>query len=201
MNAIAPAPAADARDWEALWAPYDDATYAAACAHLHPEDVVLDIGAGDLRFARRAAGRVRHVYALERNSGVLAAGLAQGALPGNLTVVSGDALAIPVPADVTAGVLLMRHCQHLRQYLARLRDAGCRALVTNARWGMGVECIPLGPLPSFAEARNGWYACLCGAVGFKAARPEDIDGTALAAQTSVADCPACTALPPIWSLP
>ncbi len=41
--------------WEAMWAPYDEATYGAALAQIAADDVVLDIGAGDLRLARRAA--------------------------------------------------------------------------------------------------------------------------------------------------
>ena len=53
-----PAPLASV-DWEALWAPYDRATYHAVLDFLEPGEVVLDLGAGDLRFARWAAPRVR----------------------------------------------------------------------------------------------------------------------------------------------
>lgn len=60
-------------DWEALWAPYDEATYLAALGFLRPSDVVLDIGAGDLRFARRAARLVRTVIAVEQNAETLRA--------------------------------------------------------------------------------------------------------------------------------
>jgi len=178
-------------DWEAVWAPYDEATYSAALDFLEPDDVVLDLGAGDLRFARRAASRVRRVIAVERNRPVLEAGL--DGLPGNLSAVCADALAWPFPAGITAGVLLMRHCRHFADYAARLRAAGCRRLVTNARWGMGVECVALDPQMPYWAAPPGWYACSCGAVGFKDAPPEEITAGMLATSHSVEDCPACLA--------
>ena len=90
--------------WESLWAVYDEATYSAALAFIRPDDVVLDIGAGDLRFARRAAVRARRVIAIERRAELLAA-----PCPSNLTVLCGDARALPFPFGVTVGVLLMRH--------------------------------------------------------------------------------------------
>ena len=48
----------DAAAWEAQWAPYDDDTYARALDFVPPGAVVLDIGAGDLRLARRLAKRL-----------------------------------------------------------------------------------------------------------------------------------------------
>ena len=53
--------------WEALWAPYDEATYAAVLAVIEPSDVVLDIGAGDLRLTRRIAEQAQQVIAWESN--------------------------------------------------------------------------------------------------------------------------------------
>jgi len=100
---------------------------------------------------------------------------------------------VPTPSGLTTAVLLMRHCRHFRDYLYRLRAAGCRRLVTNARWGMGVECLPLAPQPSFEATPPGWYACACGAVGFKAGLPEELSAGSLAASHSVEDCPACLA--------
>jgi glycerol kinase len=41
--------------WEQLWAPYDESTYQAVLAAIGPEDILLEIGAGDLRLAIRAA--------------------------------------------------------------------------------------------------------------------------------------------------
>jgi len=178
-------------DWEAVWAPYDEATYSTALDYLGSGDVVLDIGAGDLRFARRAARRARKVIAVERNREVLEAG--SGQIPENLSVVCADALAWPFPEGITVGVLLMRHCRHYGDYTARLRAAGCRRLVTNARWGMDVECVPLDPQTPYWAAPPGWYACSCGAVGFKAAPPEELLPGALDLSISVEDCPACLA--------
>lgn len=185
-----PAPVRGPVDWEALWAPYDEGTYQAALDLLLPEDVVLDIGAGDLRFAHRAARRVRKVIAVERNRSVLGARNAAEE-PVNLTVVCADALTIPVPEGITAAVLLMRHCRHFKEYLLRLRAAGCRRLITNARWGMDVECIPLEPQPPYWSASSGWYACACGAVGFKTPAGGEIPAAALDSTVCVEDCPAC----------
>ncbi len=185
-----PAPVCRPVDWEDLWAPYDEGTYRAALDLLLPDDVVLDIGAGDLRFARRAAPVVRKVVAVERNRSVL---LSRSAAeePANLTVVCGDALTFAVPAETTAAVLLMRHCRHFKEYFLRLRAAGCRRLITNARWGMDVECVSLEPQPPFWSAPSGWYACACGAVGFKTPAGETLPAAALDTTVSVEDCPAC----------
>ena len=173
-------------DWEAAWAPYDEATYRAALAFLRPDDVVLDIGAGDLRFARRAAALARRVIAIEQRPERLA-----GRHPCNLTVICDNALTWPFPPGLTVGVLLMRHCRHFAHYIARLRGVGCRQLITNARWGMGVECVSLAPQPSFAASGPGWYACLCGAVGFKPGPPESITPIVLQRVHALENCPAC----------
>lgn len=163
-------------DWEAAWAPYDEATYAAALAAVGPDDMVIDIGAGDLRLARRLAAVARHVYAIERRADILNLAFSGpgsdrqpgSPLPDNLSVICADARDWPFPAGVTAGVLLMRHCRHFGLYVAKLRAAGARKLITNARWGMGVEVMDLRPGLAWEVARRtpGWYACVCGAVGF-----------------------------------
>jgi SAM-dependent methyltransferase len=182
-------------DWESLWAPYDEGTYQAALDLLQPEDIVLDIGAGDLRFARRAALRVRRVIAVERNRSVLAAASGGPAVgPPNLMALCADALAMPIPEGITAAVLLMRHCRHFRDYLVRLRAAGCRRLITNARWGMDVECVSLDPQRPYWSVPSGWYACMCGTVGFKAPADGDLRASALGSTVSVEDCPACLSL-------
>lgn len=173
---------------ETWWAPYDEATYQAALAYLRPSDVVFDIGAGDLRFARRAALRTRQVIAIENNAELLA----RAHRPNRrLTVVCGDALNTPVPPGVSVAVLLMRHCTHFSSYVARLRAAGCRRLITNARWGMGVECLSLSPQLAFDTAAPGWYACVCGQVGFKHCPPERITADMLQRVQSLEQCPAC----------
>ena len=180
-------------DWEAAWAPYDESTYRAALAFIQADDVVLDIGAGDLRFARRAAAQARAVIAIERRAELLAGGPRSEARPYpiNLTVICGDALSAPFPNGITAGVLLMRHCRHFREYARKLEAAGCRRLITNARWGFGVEQVTLGPHPGYGAAAPGWYACQCGAASFKPCPPEALTTAALARTTEVSRCPSC----------
>jgi SAM-dependent methyltransferase len=177
-------------DWEAWWAPYDEATYQAALTFIGPSDIVLDIGAGDLRFARRAADRAQHVIAVERNPALL---IQAARFTRRLTVVCADALKTALPRNVNVAVLLMRHCHHFSEYVSRLRAAGCQRLITNARWGMGVECLSLSPQAVFHKAAPGWYACLCGRVGFKPCPPEWITADMLQRDQSLEDCPACAA--------
>lgn len=156
--------------WEAQWAPYDEGTYAAVLAAIGPDDVVLDIGAGDLRLARRLAAVAERVIAWEMQAGLLEQIEERGAGSerlDNLLVVCVDARRAAVPAGTTVAVLLMRHCTHYALYVEKLRSAGCRRLITNARWGMDVEVIDLGPGEPFDLTIVGWYACRrCGAVGF-----------------------------------
>ena len=174
-------------DWERAFAPYDEDTYQPALNWLTAADVVLDIGAGDLRFARRAAARVRALLAIEQH-----AELISDPLPRNLRVQVGDARAVPFPTGLTTGVLLMRHCQHFKLYLLKLRAAGARWLITNARWGMGVERLDLAaPRVAYAKARAGWYACDCGATGFITHAPADITTESLNHVMEVAACPHC----------
>ena len=174
-------------DWEGLWAAYDEDTYAAALAFVPPGAVVLDIGAGDLRLARRLAARARWVYAVERRPELLG-----GGAPGNVRVVCADAREWPFPPGLDAAVLLMRHCVHFALYRRKLEEAGCRWLITNARWGMGVERIDLTTPPrAYGEVALGWYACRCGRAGFRAGPAEAVNEALLATVVEVDDCPGC----------
>lgn len=178
--------------WEALWAPYDEATYAAVLAAIEPADIVLEIGAGDLRLARRLAGIARRVIAWEIQPELVTRGLAAGRLPPNLSAVTTDARVEPAPDDVTVAVLLMRHCTHYAAYVAKLRAVGCRRLITNARWRAGVEIIDLGPAAPFETVGHGWYACRrCGAVGFAGDDPAQVDEHTLAHVIDVEGCLTC----------
>lgn len=192
-------PSAIQTDWAALWAPYDEPTYREALAFIAPGSVVLDIGAGDLRFARRAAQSARFVYAIERRPELVAAARANTSadpLPANLSLVCGDARELPFPDDVDTAVLLMRHCPDFGFYARKLAAAGCRVLITNARWGMGVECIDLQrPAQPYAAPAAGWYACRCGATGFREAPPDQLEPYHMDAVAEVAGCPACAAEP------
>ncbi|HSK65767.1 MAG TPA: hypothetical protein VK888_02485, partial [Anaerolineales bacterium] len=51
--------------WEAMHAHYDQPTYQAVLDQLSSKDIVLEIGAGDLRLARQMARFARKVYAVE----------------------------------------------------------------------------------------------------------------------------------------
>jgi len=181
-------------DWEHLWAPYDADTYALALSFLRPEDVALDIGAGDLRFARLAAKYVKRVIAVERNASVLLPSPARRGAggEGKLQIICADALTLQFPRGVTAGVLLMRHCRHFRAYAAKLRQCGCQRLITNARWGMNVEEINLeAPRQPYAQIQSQWYACECGAVGFAPGPLELINVNSLEQVMEVNACPNC----------
>jgi len=178
-------------DWEGWFSPYDAETYQAVLSHVSPEDVVLEIGAGDLRLALRLTEGAQRVVAVEVNPVVVAQalGIIGLDLPRNLHVVCANALDFEIPPDVSVAVLLMRHCGHFREYAGRLQAAGCQRLVTNARWRSSVESIDLTVAgAAFQEVQEGWYACRCGATGYvgTGARPD-------AAPVEVRACPACLA--------
>ena len=178
-------------DWEGWFHPYDGEIHQFVQQHAGARDTVLEIGAGDLRLALELAPHVQRVYALEVNPLLVARAL-QGIgldLPRNVHVICANALDVAIPPHVTVAVLLMRHCQHFGTYFDRLQAAGCQRLVTNARWRSGVEVIDLAaPRVPFAEVKEGWYACRCGAVGYVGHGDK-----AQAAATEVYDCPACCA--------
>jgi SAM-dependent methyltransferase len=179
----------DASGWERLWAPYDEQTYRQVLLWLNPADTVLEIGAGDLRLARLMAAKARRVYAIEINRSLLGG---QFPLPHNLTVMGGDAYRLPFPTGITAAVLLMRHCLGFAALFEKLRYVGCRRLITNARWRVGLELISLerSPVP-YPAATLGWYACRCGAIGFIPGPPDALTPQIEAAVQEVVDCPAC----------
>jgi SAM-dependent methyltransferase len=181
-------------NWEDQWAPYDPPTYQAVLQQIQPHDTALDIGAGDLRLARPMAKIARKVYCIEINPEVLAQGLKKNdPLPDNLNIICGDAQTIDFPSEVTVGVLLMRHCTHFTTYANKLKEIGSRRLITNARWHMGVETIDLqSPRTSFDAIRIGWYACWCGAVGFKNGEPELLTPETEAIIYEIMDCPNCS---------
>lgn len=180
----------EATNWELRWAAYDQSTYDLVLARLQASDVVLDIGAGDLRLTRQIAARVRRVYAIEINPGLLAS--VRGALPANLTLIEGDALVEPYPPGLTCGVLLMRHSTHYAAFASRLRESGAARLITNARWRMSVEVVDLldegGP---YNLLPFGWYACRCGATGFKPGPAEALTPENVKPIHEVFLCPEC----------
>jgi hypothetical protein len=179
--------------WEASWASYDEVTYRETLAWISNQDIVYEIGAGDLRLAVRLAGVARKVHAVEIQKPLLERAIySSEALPGNLTIHHGDARRLPVPPGVTVGVLLMRHCTHFQWYVQKLKEAGAQALITNARWKLGVERVLLQErrLP-FDDFEMGWYACWCGAVGFKPGPAEKLTLEREAACYELGTCPQC----------
>jgi hypothetical protein len=178
--------------WEAAWAPYDERTYAQVCAAVTAQDTLLEIGAGDLRLARRLAGIARLVIAIELQAAPLQRARLAGSLPGNLLAIQADARSFPIPPGVTAAVLLMRHCTHFQLYAQNLKNAGVSRLITNARWGMGVEVIALqAPRLAYQQLLIGWYACWCGAAGFKPGPVELLTPALDTIQHEVRHCPRC----------
>lgn len=175
--------------WEAMYAPHDQATYQAVLDQLWEGDVILDIGAGDLRLSRQMARIARKVYAVEINARVLDQAAPP---PANLISIHGDARELDFPSDITTGVLLMRHCTCFRLYAENLRQAGATRLITNARWRMGVEAVDLQvESKSFAQVGMGWYACWCGSVGFKEGPVEHWTLGLNRVTNEVSDCPQC----------
>jgi hypothetical protein len=178
--------------WEARWAPYDEATHAAVLAAIQPDDVVLEIGAGDLRLAQRLARIAQRVIAWEQDLRVLAQADPRVRELPNLQVACTDARCEPVPEGVTVAVLLMRHCTHFALYVRKLRDAGCQRLITNARWRTGVELIDLAVGVPFDNQRTGWYACRrCGGIGFQGDEPDQVSEDTLQQVADVEGCPNC----------
>ena len=179
-------------DWEAIWAPYDEEIYRFVVERIYPFDVVVDIGAGDLRLSSRVANIASWVYAIERNPEVLARADRYGQ-PENLVPICTDARQWPMPTDVTVGVLLMRHCtpEHFAEYVARLKAMGCRRLITNARWKMGVEEIDFRSAVAYDPKRVGWFACQCGATGFTPGEPQQVTDQVLNTVVEVVNCPQC----------
>jgi hypothetical protein len=86
----------------------------------------------------------------------------------------------------------MRHCTHFRLYLEKLRRVGARRLITNARWHISVEEVDLWTeSTSFHEIDMGWYACICGATGFKVGPAEQWLAEMDKIVYEVMDCPQC----------
>lgn len=181
-------------DWEKIWAPYDDSTYDLVLESIDRDDVVLEIGAGDLRLAHRIAEKARFVYALEMQLDVLEIGIKNNSqpLPPNICLICADARDIQFPNSVTTAVLLMRHCNYFQIYAEKLKLAGVSRLITNARWKMGVECVNLQtPRINCDEVVIGAYACWCGNVGFTSGPVELCKPEVLSITYEVVNCPQC----------
>lgn len=180
--------------WESMWSPYDESTYQVVLSQIYREDIVLDIGAGDLRLTCRMAEIAQKVYAIEKQKELLTN--AKTDLPDpikkNLIVIEADARNLAFPPDVTIAVLLMRHCQHFALYAARLKENSCQRLITNARWRFEPEVIDLqAERMQFSDLPLGWYACICGTASFKSGPVELMTPEIIETIIEVENCPAC----------
>lgn len=185
-------PLLSAETWEHMYAPYDAATYQAVLGQIRPEEVILDIGAGDLRLARQMADIARKVYALEIAPELFSRATEQKPLPENLIPICADARTWDFPLDLTTGVLMMRHCTHFQLYAQKLLGSGAKRLITNARWGMDVETIDLAAFRiPYTDFQLGWYACWCSKTGFKTGPADLLTEDLLNYTVEVADCPNC----------
>ncbi len=182
---------ATAINWERLWAPYDESTYQAVLGQVRASDVVLEIGAGDFRLAYRLAAKARHVLAIELNP-TLGSVAQNRSRPHNLTIIKADAYQYPFPADLTLGVLLMRHCRHFGIIADKLSAIACPRLITNARWGYHVEVVDLTVQRlHYSDLSIGWYACWCGATGFIPGPAKQLTPNLEQTIVEVKDCPQC----------
>jgi len=180
--------------WESMWSPYDDSIYNQILNLIHSNDIILEIGAGDLRLARQIAQKSHRVYAIEFQLNILKKGLnsEKPSLPDNLYVICADAGLFPFPYDVSTGVLMMRHCRHFRLYAEKLKAIGAKRLITNARWGLGIEIVYLQqPRKKFNKVTIGEYACWCGEVGFVPGPVELLTKVVVGHVHEVIDCPQC----------
>jgi len=148
--------------WEASWAMYDEATYRDVLAHICINDIVYEIGAGIC--AWRSAWRQLQKCSRSRDSKVLAGSghWLQRCTPSKPAHLSWDARAMPAPSGTTVGVLLMRHCTHFQLYAQKLKEAGAQALITNARWKLGVERV-LSRRNAFPSKISRWDGMPAGA--------------------------------------
>ncbi|WP_456327907.1 hypothetical protein [Archaeoglobus sp.] len=97
-------------DLEAWFCP-EDWFYVDVLKLLNPDDVVFDVGAGDLRFAIIASQMVKKVYAVEINPTILGRALTVVGydLPSNVIPICADAWSLQLPSDVTVITCLMIH--------------------------------------------------------------------------------------------
>lgn len=101
------------KGWEIFYVP-EEMFYGACLETLSEDDVVFDVGAGDMRFDLIMAEKVRKVYAVEINPTITARALniIRYGLPPNLIAICGNAFEMELPSDVTAVTCLMIHRQH-----------------------------------------------------------------------------------------
>lgn len=103
----------DIRGGEYFFHPEKD-NYQDCLSRLDPNDIVFDIGAGDLRFDLMMSRKVKKVYAIEINPSILsyALDIIDNNMPTNMNVICGNGFTYPIPEDVNTITCLMIHREH-----------------------------------------------------------------------------------------
>ena len=99
--------------WEVFFCPETD-NYRFVIENIEPQEVIYDVGAGDLRLDLVLSQRCKKVYAVEINPMIIGKSieLIGYDMPKNLISICADALKFPLPKDVTTIVVLVRHLIH-----------------------------------------------------------------------------------------
>lgn len=107
------------------WFCPDKSCYNFVLKNVSSEDVVMDIGSGDLRLPLLLSEKVKKVYAVEVNPKIVGDALkAIGYnLPRNVIVYCANILDIKIPSDVTIVTILMRHCLHQEEFLHKFKES------------------------------------------------------------------------------
>lgn len=107
-----------------IWFCPEEHLYEQVLKMLRKDDVVFDVGAGDLRFSLMMSQKVKKVYAVEINPLILgnALKIIGYDLPANLIVICGNAWKMQLPPDVTCVVCLMltRHHKFPKHWKTRI---------------------------------------------------------------------------------
>ncbi len=95
-----------------LYIPHEE-NYREMLSKLSEDDVLCDMGAGDLRFALIASTVCRKVYAVEMSPKLISKSLdlMDYELPDNVIVICADWRQVPVPEDVTVISCLVNICE------------------------------------------------------------------------------------------
>lgn len=101
------------KGWEIFIVP-ESMFYEEVLSMVSQDDVVFDVGAGDLRFDIMLSEKAKKVYAVEINPEFLGGALKIIGydLPGNVVPICGNAFEMELPCDTTVVTCLMIHRQH-----------------------------------------------------------------------------------------
>lgn len=101
------------KGWEIFIVP-ESMFYEEVLSMVSQDDVVFDVGAGDLRFDIMLSEKAKKVYAVEINPILLGESLKLIGydMPENVVVICGNAFEMELPNDTTVVTCLMIHRQH-----------------------------------------------------------------------------------------